>query len=424
MAAQVAEKLRIAVIGSGISGLAVAYYLSRAHQVTLFEKTGQLGGHTHTVTVESSAGSVAIDMGFIVHNDRTYPNLVRLFAKLGIRTQPSDMSFGVFSRESGFEYSSRGLAGFFAKRGNLLRREHYRLLREIMRFNKEAPRLLTAPDGGEMSLGEFLARGRYDAGFIDRYLFPMASAVWSMPVAAMRDFPALTLIRFFDNHGMLGINTHPKWKSVTGGSRTYIAPITAPLENRVRLNAGIKSVARSLDEVTLHFDDRPAEAFDQVVFACHGDQVLPLLEAPTANERAVLSKFTTSENEACLHTDEELLPAREDARASWNYLLPSEPDSKATLTYHMNRLQSIPTPENYCVTLNATNSIDPAKILRVVTFHHPVYDAGAIRAQQRWGEISGQDRTHYSGAYWFYGFHEDGLNSALRVARALGVKLE
>jgi predicted NAD/FAD-binding protein len=420
----VADALRIAVIGSGISGLAAAYYLSRAHQVTLFEKAGQLGGHTHTVTVESSTGQIEIDMGFIVHNDRTYPNLVRLFAELGIRTQPSNMSFGVFSRETGFEYSSRGLAGFFAQRGNLLRGEHYRLLREIMRFNREAPRLLSKPDAGELCLGEFLARGRYDAGFLDRYLFPMASAVWSMPVAAMRDFPALTLIRFFDNHGMLGINTHPKWKSVTGGSRTYIAPITRPLGNRVRLNAGIKSVARSPDAVAIHFDDRTSEAFDQVVFACHGDQVLPLLEGPTAEERAVLGRFTTSENEACLHTDETLLPTRADARASWNYLISSEPDSKATLTYHMNRLQSIPTAENYCVTLNAKNSIDPAKILRVVTFHHPVYDAGAIHAQQRWGEISGHNRTHYCGAYWFYGFHEDGLNSALRVARALGVALE
>jgi predicted NAD/FAD-binding protein len=416
--------VRIAVIGSGISGLAAAYYLSRAHEITLFEKCGQLGGHTHTVSVESSRGTVAIDMGFIVHNDRTYPHLVRLFSELGVATQPSDMSFGVFSRETGLEYSSRGLPGFFARRGNLFRPAHYRLLSEIMRFNRMAPRLLGEADRTELTMGEFLAAGRYDKGFIDHYLFPMASAVWSMPLAAMRDFPALTLIRFFDNHGMLGINTHPKWKSVTGGSNTYIPPITAPYEERVRLNARIRGVSRGADGVTLQFEDRAPEGFDQVVFACHGDQVLPLLEAPTSDEREVLGSFTTSSNEACLHTDDRMLPSRADGRASWNYLLSGDRDSGATLTYHMNRLQSIPTAENYCVTLNATRLIDASKILRLETFHHPVYNAEAIRAQQQWDRVSGRNRTHYCGAYWFYGFHEDGLNSARRVARELGVSVE
>jgi len=412
--------VRIAVIGSGISGLAASYYLSRIHEVTLFEKATRLGGHTHTVTIETDAGPLAIDMGFIVHNDRTYPNLVRLFEELGVPTQPSDMSFGVFSRENGFEYSSRGLSGFFAERGNLFRRAHYWLLSEILRFNKEAPRFLREPGAPEVTMGEFLLRGRYDQGFIRNYLYPMASAVWSMPVATMPDFPALTLIRFFENHGMLGIHTHPKWKTVTGGSRTYIAPMTAVLEDRIRLGARIRSVSRTPDNVAIHFADQPPETFDQVVFACHGNQVLPLLQAPTRDETAILSNFTTSRNEACLHTDEEMLPTRPDARASWNYLLPEEPQSAVTLTYHMNRLQSLAAPENYCVTLNATSFIDPAKVLRKVTFHHPVYNAGAIRAQHLWNEISSHNRTHYCGAYWFYGFHEDGLNSALRVARALG----
>jgi len=413
--------VRIAVIGSGISGLAAAYYLSRAHEVTLFEKNTRLGGHTHTANIETSTGLLAIDMGFIVHNDRTYPNLVRLFEELGVPTQPSDMSFGVFSRENGFEYSSRGIAGFFAQRGNLFSRTHYRLLREILRFNKEAPQFLQEADASEVSMGEFLLRGRYDQGFVKCYLFPMASAVWSMPVAAMNDFPALTLIRFFENHGMLGINTHPKWKTVTGGSRTYIAPMTAVLEDRIRLNARIKSVSRTPASVSIHVENQPSETFDQVVFACHGNQVLPLLDAPTDDEKAVLSNFLTSRNEAWLHTDEQMLPVRPNARASWNYLLPLEPHNAVTLTYHMNRLQSLPVSEDYCVTLNATTFIDPAKVLRKVTFHHPVYNASAIRAQQRWSDISGHNRTHYCGAYWFYGFHEDGLTSALRVARALGV---
>ncbi len=413
--------MRIAVIGSGISGLAAAYYLSRAHEVTVFESASRTGGHTHTVTVDSSEGPLSVDMGFIVHNDRTYPNLMRLFAELGVRTQPSDMSFSVFSRETGFEYSSRGLTGFFAQRGNLLRREHYRLLREILRFNREAPRFLTEKDNEELTIGEYLRRGRFDEGFVQHYLFPMASAVWSMPVAAMHDFPALTLIRFFENHGMLGIDTHPQWKSVTGGSQSYLGPITAPYRNNIRLNARITGITRRSDGVTVHQATEPSEDFDDAIFACHGNQVLPLLLEPTATEREVLAGFTTSKNEACLHSDENLLPTRRNARASWNYLLPPHPQSGATLTYHMNRLQSLPARENYCVTLNANSFIDPAKVIRQMTFHHPVYNAAAIRAQQRWAEISGHNRTHFCGAYWFYGFHEDGLNSAIRVAQSLGV---
>ncbi len=415
--------MRVAVIGSGISGLSAAYYLSREHEVTVFEKETQAGGHTYTATVDTPDGPLAIDMGFIVHNDRTYPNLVRLFSELGVETQPSDMSFGVFNRECGFEYSSRGLAGFFAQRSNLLRREHYRLLREILRFNREAPTFLSEPGSSEVTMGEFLLRGRYDACFVERYLYPMASAVWSMPISTMRDFPAQTLIRFFDNHGMLGINTHPKWKTVRGGSSGYIAPITAPYRDRIRLAARIRSVRRYAATITIQFNDWHEETFDHVVFACHGDEVLPLLGDATPDEREVLSNFTTSRNEACLHTDSRMLPVREDARASWNYLLYLDINGNATLTYHMNRLQSLKAAENYCVTLNATERIDPAKVLRLVTFHHPVYDAAAIRAQQRWGEISGRNRTHFCGAYWFYGFHEDGLNSALRVASALGVRV-
>ena len=414
--------MRIAVIGSGISGLAAAYYLSRRHEVTVFEKASQIGGHTHTVTVDTAEGPREIDMGFIVHNERTYPNLIRLFRELKVDTQPSDMSFGVFNRETGFEYSSRGLSGFFAQRGNLLRKEHYRLLREIMRFNREAPRLIADdPDAIEITLGEYLLRGKFDSGFIRHYLFPMASAVWSMPLSAMEDFPALTLIRFFENHGMLGINTHPPWKTVVGGSSSYLGPITAPYRERIRTGAQITGICRSGHHPKVRFMDRSPEVFDQVVFACHGDQILPLLDAPTEEELEILSGFATSSNVATLHTDEGLLPARPGARASWNYLLSSNPNSNATLTYLMNGLQSIPGPDQYCVTLNAASFIDPARVLRQVTFQHPIYNGPAIRAQQRWHEISGHNRTHICGAYWFYGFHEDGLNSALRVARALGV---
>lgn len=404
---------RIAVIGAGISGMAAAYYLSREHVVSLFEKEARLGGHTHTVDV----GDLAIDTGFIVHNDRTYPNLVKLFAELGVETAPSDMSFSVSSRRTGFEYSSRGLRGYFAQAGNLFSGTHYRLLREIIRFNRIAP-LLEDP----VSVGDYLAREKFHPVFAGRYLYPMASAVWSMPAESIAQFPALTLIRFFQNHGMLGINTHPKWRVVRGGSRQYIEPLTAPYRARIFHGTSIRAVIRSEDGVTLRFDDRPDMDFDEVVFACHGNQILPLLDAPTDREIDVLRQFATSRNEVCLHTDRAMLPKRERARAAWNYNLREE-GGDATVTYYMNRLQSLNTAEDYCVTLNATGEIAPDRVLRKMIYYHPAYTAAAVRAQGLWGEISGKNRTHFCGAYWFYGFHEDGLNSAMRVARALGVKL-
>ena len=390
--------------------MAAAYYLSRKHEVSLFEKDSRLGGHTHTVQV----GDLAIDTGFIVHNDRTYPNLVKLFADLGVETAPSDMSFSVLCRRTGFEYSSRGLDGYFAQRGNLFSPGHYRLLREIIRFNRIAPLL-----GEDIPLGDYLAREKFHEVFLERYLYPMASAVWSMSADDIARFPALTLIRFFQNHGMLGINTHPKWRVVRGGSGRYIGPLTAPYLPRVFLNATIRSVVRSEADVTLRFAGRPDMVFDDVVFACHGNQILPLLESPTEAEIDTLPHFQTSRNEVCLHTDAGLLPKR--ARAAWNYNLHEDGGAGATVTYYMNRLQSLTAREDYCVTLNATAEIDPARVIRQMVYHHPLYTADAILSQGRWREISGRNRTHFAGAYWFYGFHEDGLNSALRVARALGV---
>jgi predicted NAD/FAD-binding protein len=414
--------MRIAIIGSGISGLATGWYLSRKHEVSLFEKEPRLGGHTNTVMIDTIRGAIPVDTGFIVHNDRTYPNLVRLLAELGVETQPSDMSFSVSCRQTGFEYSSRGINGFFAQRSNLLRREHYLLLAEVLQFNRTAPKLLTQPGAESATIGDVIDEGRYHKVFTDRYLLPMASAVWSMSLDSIRSFPALTLLRFFHNHGMLGINTHPKWKVIRGGSNKYIPLLTVPFKARVFLDARIASVSRYETGVTLHFKDRPAMAFDQVVFACHGDQVLPLLEQPTGAECDVLGNFKTSRNVASLHTDSSLLPYHAAARASWNYNLGLTGTNAVTLTYHMNRLQSLKTEEDYCVTLNGEDAIDSAKVLRKIVYHHPLYTQEAVRAQKRWSEISGRKRTHYCGAYWFYGFHEDGLNSALRVARALSVE--
>ena len=412
---------RVAIIGAGISGLAAGYYLSRKHTVSLFEIDAKLGGHTNTVVVDSSVGPLPVDTGFIVHNERTYPQLVRLFRELGVETQPSDMSFAVSCPETGFEYSSRGTRGFFAQGANLLNPMSYELLREIIRFNRLAPRYLANHENSGATLGDFLDECHFQGVFLDYYLLPMASAVWSTASNAVRSFPAQTLIRFFANHGMLGITSDLQWRTVRGGSHSYLGPMSAPFRDRVHLSSNITSVRRSGAGVTLNFLDRPSLDFDEVVFACNCDRVLPLLESPTDAERDVLRNFTTSRNETCLHTDSRLLPRRGSARASWNYNLHLNNGHAATVTYHMNRLQSLDVEEDYCVTLNANGSIDPAKVLRRMTYWHPLFTADAIRAQSRWKEISGHNHTHFAGAYWFYGFHEDGLNSALRVAATLGV---
>ena len=409
---------RIAIIGSGISGLAAAYFLSRKHEVFVFERESRIGGHTHTVTVDSENGPLAVDTGFIVHNRETYPNFCRLLEELNVETQPSDMSFAVTSPGGAFEYSSRGARGFFAQRSNVMRPAHYGLLSEILRFNREAPKILDKAETADLTLAQFLEGGHYSLCFIERYLYPMASAVWSMPPDDLAQFPAHTLIRFFRNHGMLGINTHPLWLTIRGGSQAYLAPLSRTFQGRIMTSADIASVARSGTGVDVTVRGREPMTFDHAVFACHGNQILPMLANPNETERGVLSAFTTTRNEVCLHTDSGMLPRRAAARASWNYWIGDT--GKVTLTYHMNRLQSLRAPEDFCVSLNANGSIASDRVLRRLTYHHPFFDRAAVLAQSRWAEISGRDRIHFCGAYWFYGFHEDGVRSALRVAEALG----
>lgn len=411
----------VAVVGAGISGLAAAYLLSRRHRVDLFEREPRLGGHTNTITIEGASGPVPLDTGFLVHNERTYPNLVRLFQELGVATRDSDMSFAVSCRRTGLEYSSRGAGGFFAQRRNLFNPSHLRLLGEIARFNREAPKLLAQAGATDETLGEFLDSRRFGEAFTRFYLFPMASAIWSAPLASIRSFPALTLVRFFDNHGLLSLTGQPVWKVVVGGSHTYIPRLTASLSNTVHTGVGINSVRRGEWGVTISFHDRPAKVYDEIVFACHGDQVLPLLADPSEREREIFSQFTTTTNVAWLHTDASVLPSRLRARASWNYLLAADADAAPTVTYDLNRLQGLPDSEQYCVTLNPNRDLDARRVLRRLSYRHPLYTRAAVAAQQRWREVSGVNHTHYCGAYWFHGFHEDGLNSAIRVAGALEV---
>lgn len=416
----------VAVVGSGIAGMAAAWLLSRRYRVTLFEKDDRIGGHTHTVPVAAPEGTLPVDTGFIVFNEHTYPGLTRLFRELGVETQESDMSFGVSCARTGFEYSSRGLRGWLAAPMHHLRPAPYRMLKDLLRFNRTAAKLLDQDSASldastAITLAEYLDRERFAEEFRRYYLYPMAAAVWSTPAGKMQQFPAATLIRFFRNHGFLGIDTHFRWRIVRGGSSRYIAPLTAPYRERVVTSARLRRVRRLPQAVQIEREGCPAESFDEVVFACHGNQILPLLADATEPEREILGSFDTTPNRVTLHTDGRVLPRRAAARASWNYQLRGD-DGAVTMTYHMNRLQGLRAAEDYCVTLNGDGGIDPARVLRQLEYRHPLFTSASVRAQQRWAEISGQGRTHFCGAYWFYGFHEDGLQSALRVAQALGVE--
>lgn len=410
---------RIAVIGAGISGLATSWLLSRRHDVVLLEQSGRIGGHTHTHCFDTPDGRLALDTGFLVHNTRTYPLLVRLFEELGVACLDSDMSFGVTDPSSGFEYSTRNLNGLFADRRNLWRPRHYAMLAGILRFNRASRALAARPT--TITLGDFLRQHHLSGDVVDRFLLPLAAAIWSASPSTLRDFPALTLVRFFQQHGMNTVLDHPTWRVVAGGSATYIPKLLASPRITVRTNAGPSSVQRTMDGVDIHFPDRPTERVDEVVFACHGDDVLPLLADPTDTERDILGQFQTSANLAILHTDDTWLPRRAAARASWNYTL-SGSTGAATVTYDLNRLQRLSTTRPYLVTLNPERPIAPYQQLATMHYTHPLYTRAAIAAQERWAEVSGHHRTHYCGAYWFYGFHEDGLRSAVRVANMMGIE--
>ncbi|WP_302139660.1 NAD(P)/FAD-dependent oxidoreductase [Halomonas alkalicola] len=417
---------RIAVIGSGIGGMAAAWYLSGRHQVTLFEAADRLGGHTATVDVELDGRHYAIDTGFIVFNDWTYPHFRRLLARLGVPSQPTEMSFSVHETARDFEYNGHTLASLFAQRRNLLRPSFYRLLRDILRFNREATRALEAGTlDPAMTLGEWLEANGYNDAFQRHYLLPMGAAIWSASLQDLRDFPLQFFVRFFRHHGLLSVNDRPQWYTLVGGSRSYIPALTAPYADRIRLSTPVQGIRRLVDGVELH-TAAGTERFDEVVLACHADQALALLEDPTPAEREVLAALPYQDNEVVLHTDTRLLPRRRRAWASWNYRLDGRgADERISVTYDMNILQRLAAPHTFCVTLNDGDAIDPNKVLGRFTYAHPQFTLAGEAAKARHTEISGPAfRTHYCGAYWRNGFHEDGVWSALRVARGLGCNEE
>ncbi|WP_115718713.1 NAD(P)/FAD-dependent oxidoreductase [Gallaecimonas mangrovi] len=406
---------RIAVVGSGIAGMCSAYYLSRHYEVTLFEAADYLGGHTHTVDIEHAGEKSAIDTGFIVFNDRTYPNFQRLLAELKVPYQETEMSFSVRNDKANLEYNGHSLATLFAQKRNLLRPAFWRLIRDILRFNKAAKQEINNPSA--QTLGTFLEKGGYGPLFIENYLLPMGAAIWSMGLDDMRGFPLQFFAQFFENHGLLDVANRPQWFTIAGGSSQYIAPLVAPFKERIHLNTPIHRIERFEGKVRL-ISDGQDWVFDEVVLACHSDQALKMLASPTALEQQVLGQLGYSENSVLLHCDIGHLPKRQAAWASWNYRMGRSRD-KAVVTYNMNILQRLNKKQHYLVTLNDEVAADT--VLGRYQYAHPVYTLAAIGAQEKWQKISGVDGIHYCGAYWFSGFHEDGVKSALRVCDALGV---
>ena len=409
--------MRIAVVGSGIAGLASAWMLSREHDVVLFEAGSYLGGHTHTHDVTLHGTPYRVDSGFIVHNRRHYPLLHRLFDELGVASRPTTMSFSVHHGGSGLEYNASTLDSLFCQRRNLLSPRFIGMVRDLLRFYREAPALLDG-EGPGPSLGDYLREQRYGAAFRDEHLIPMASALWSSPSHAIERFPARYLVQFMANHQMLQVDERPPWQVVEGGSSTYVEAMRRCWTVDERLQCPVHAVRRHDDGVSVS-SSRGVESFDQLVLACHSDQALALLDDASERERDILGAITYQANDTVLHTDARLLPRHRKAWAAWNAYIPAQSTDACTISYCMNLLQGIVSPEPFIVTLNRSHAIDPDKVLCRMLYHHPVYTAASVAAQSRKPEIQGQRRTWFAGAYWGWGFHEDGMLSAVEVAHAL-----
>jgi predicted NAD/FAD-binding protein len=407
--------MRIAIVGSGVSGLVAAHLLRSDHEITVFEASHRIGGHVSTVTVDDDRGSWDIDTGFIVYNEQNYPLFTRLLHELDVESQPSDMSFSVRCERTGMEYNGSTLNQLFVQRRNLLSPSYYGLIRDILRFNRRAPGAIRNGARGS-TLGEYLEAGGYGARLAEHYLVPMGSALWSIPRRSVLEMPVEFFVRFFENHGMLSVDGRPEWRVVGGGSARYVEALVRPFRDRIRLRTPVRSVRRETESVFVN-----GERFDEVVLACHSDEALALLEDPTAAERRILGALPYQENHVVLHTDTGVLPVRKAAWGAWNYQIRGEDDAPVSVTYLMNVLQGLSAERTFCVTLNPGGGIDPGDVIWETTFSHPIYTVEGMAAQQMREDISGLNHTHYCGAYWGYGFHEDGVRSAHAVAAAVGV---
>lgn len=411
------------MIGAGISGLTAAYRLSDDFDVTVFEGEGRIGGHSSTVYVETDTGALPIDTGFIVFNDRNYPNFNELLDEIGAEHVRSNMSFSVSDERGEFEYAGSSPNALFATRRNIVNPSFHRMVAELIRFNREAKKFIRSDDDAGVSLREYLALGGYSEYFIERLIVPQVSAVWSADPAQLYEFPARIVFQFFDNHGVLDLTGRPQWRTIAGGSHEYVKRLTNKFESKIEVGVAAEAIRRGESGVAIKLSDGAEAIFDEVVVATHSDQALGLLTDPTDLERQVLGAIPYVDNDVVLHTDASLMPKRRAAWSSWNFHLLDKPRDRTTVTYWMNNLQPIPGEIDYLVTLNLSDTIDPAEVIHEQNFSHPVFTAHGLRAQKRHAEISGVNRTHYCGAYWRWGFHEDGVWSGIRAAESVRSRL-
>ena len=414
--------MKVAIIGSGISGLVCGYLLYKDFDISIFEANDYIGGHTHTIDITREDGSYAVDTGFIVFNRITYPNFCKLIDQLHIDSQPTLMNFSVRCEKTGLEYGSDSFDTLFAQRRNLLSLSYWRMVREIFLLRQQLFDYIDTATP-EMTMGEFLEKHNYSQRFIENFIIPLGASLWSAEPGKIREFPARTFGRFFENHGFLQATNPIQWRVIVGGSSQYVKKLVLPFEQKIFLSTPVTRVRRMNNHVELEFTARPSERFDQVIFATHSDQALEILADPTENERSILGAIPYQENDTILHTDDSLLPRNRKAWSSWNYYIVADQLDKASITYNMNILQSIRAAETFCVSLNIEHKIDTDKVLGRYLYNHPVYMQRSVPAQASHGIISGHNRTHYCGAYWGFGFHEDGVKSGLEVARYFGKSL-
>jgi len=414
--------MKIAIIGTGISGLTSAYLLSKEHSVHVYEAKDYIGGHVYTLPVHLNGTSYEIDTGFIVFNDRTYPNFNKLLNQINVLSQPTSMSFSVKCETTGLEYNGTSINGLFAQRLNLLKPSFLLMVKDILRFNRDA-KIFLNDSVEEITFGEFLKRGGYSNSLKNNYALPMASAIWSAKSKVIENANFRFFAQFFDNHGMLNVNDRPQWRVIKGGSKQYTLKLIESFKNNIRINSPVDKIIRKNEGIEVVFNKQQKELYDRVIIGTHSDQALKMIENPSHEEREILSAIPYQTNVAHMHWDCSVLPKQKNAWASWNYFKPNKLKDETTVTYYMNMLQSLNIPRNICVSLNIEEHIDPKKIYKKIIYQHPVFTSQAILAQKRHKEIDGVDKIHFCGAYWGSGFHEDGINSALSVCKAFGRSL-